>query len=69
MHHASPASIGLVFSSISLPYKHSPASSLRVSRAPKPASLTWSFRSNSSVSSTAFSDATEICNKNNSKKT
>ena len=64
MHHVRPASTGVVFSSMSLPYKHNPASSLRVSRAPKPASLTLSLCSNRSVSSTALSEGREICNKN-----
>ncbi len=67
MHHARPASIGVVFSSISLPYKHNPASSLRVSRAPKPASFIWSLCSNRSDSSTALSEGSEICNKNKNK--
>ena len=49
--HISPASTGVVSSSISLPYRQSPASNLNESRAPKPASRTcpWSELSKCSV--------------------
>ncbi|KAI2803166.1 hypothetical protein BLOT_007289 [Blomia tropicalis] len=40
MVHARPASIGVVVSSISLPYKHKPASNRNESRAPSPANFT-----------------------------
>ncbi len=49
MHQASPASIGVIDSVMSLPYKHNPASKRRISRAPKPASITELFCTFSNV--------------------
>ncbi len=50
MHHASPASMGVVSCDMSLPYKHSPASKRSTSLAPKPAILTAPSCTDSSFS-------------------
>ena len=59
---SSAASTGVVSSSISFPYKHNPASNRKVSRAPKPASLTSSTPSKESATCKIFSDGMEIYN-------
>lgn len=61
MHQARPASMGVVSSEMSLPYRQSPASSLKMSLAPSPASRTPSSANSLSVSSTTRSVDTEIC--------
>lgn len=60
----SAASIGEVDSSMSCPYKHNPASSLKLSLAPKPAGRTVWFDEviNKSANAAALSFGTEISN-------
>lgn len=60
MHHPSPASMGDIFSDISLPYKHIPASVLSMSLAPRPAILTDLFDNTLSHNSTTLDEGIEI---------
>ena len=62
--HVKPASIGVVSSSISLPYKHKPASSRKESRAPKPDSCTLPSVDESKVSVTSVILSSMIDNSN-----
>ncbi len=61
MHHASPDSTGEISSEISWPYKHSPASVLRISLHPKPASSTVEYFNIFSHNSVTLEESTEIC--------
>lgn len=60
IHQANPASIGVVSSDISFPYRHNPASSLKISRAPRPAHSTPGQSLSFSANSTARWVGTEI---------
>jgi hypothetical protein len=60
MVHNKVPSRGEMVSSKSLPYKQRPASNLKLSRAPKPASLTSPFFNNFSARATASEWGTEI---------
>mmetsp|Transcript_31207 Transcript_31207/g.68833 ORF Transcript_31207/g.68833 Transcript_31207/m.68833 type:complete len:276 (-) Transcript_31207:180-1007(-) len=62
MVQVSAPSTGFVVSSMSLPYRHRPASSLRESLAPRPATCTFFSASSASISAMALSFATEISN-------
>ena len=55
-----PASMGVVVSSRSEPYKHMPASNLKLSRAPKPVSCTLSGLLSSCATSKVWSGGMEI---------
>lgn len=59
IHHDSPASTGVVSSVMSLPYKQSPASNRRMSRAPRPASFTGCTDNNLLANSIALSEGTD----------
>mmetsp|Transcript_14061 Transcript_14061/g.30454 ORF Transcript_14061/g.30454 Transcript_14061/m.30454 type:complete len:324 (-) Transcript_14061:176-1147(-) len=61
-HQARPASMGVMSSLRSLPYRHRPASRRRLSRAPRPASLTALLLTRASASCTAWVLGTLISN-------
>ena len=62
MAQDSPASTGVVVSSMSLPYRHNPASRRRESRAPNPAGLTSGSSRSRRARRSASSAGTEISN-------
>lgn len=59
--HVNPASIGVVVSSRSCPYRHRPASRRKLSRGPSPAISTAGSRSKASVMATTSEVGIEIC--------